>query len=250
LTHFTGILSTSYPESGDMKDYADYIQGLGDKIAAMPSSSSGDITGAFTNIMSAGDKRTRCLYYATSALDARLMAAAYIGRYISVNFAGSNTLGTMNMKELVTIDPDESLDDSILDACAIAGVDVYANIAGLPKVISNGANGFADSVYSLIWFVGKLQVNGFNALATVSTKIPQTEPGMSILKGAYRQACEQGINCGYIAAGAWNSGERFGNPDDMLRNISDRGYYIYSQPVNQQSQSDREDRKAPLIQKL
>ena len=34
----------------------------------------------------------------------------------------------------------------------------------------------------------------------------------------------------------------------MLRNIIDKGYYIYSKPIAQQSQVDRDARKAPLIQ--
>jgi hypothetical protein len=34
----------------------------------------------------------------------------------------------------------------------------------------------------------------------------------------------------------------------MLRNIEEVGYYIYSLPVNQQAQTEREERKAPLIQ--
>ena len=96
--------------------------------------------------------------------------------------------------------------------------------------------------------VTQLQVAGFNALATVGTKIPQTEPGMSLLKGAYRRVIEQALTNGYIAPGAWNSAEWFGSQDDMLANILQRGYYIYSQPVNLQLQADRELRKAPLIQ--
>ena len=47
---------------------------------------------------------------------------------------------------------------------------------------------------------------------------------------------------------SWNSSETFGNTDDLRRNIIDTGYYIYSLPIAQQSQVDRDARKAPLVQ--
>jgi hypothetical protein len=35
---------------------------------------------------------------------------------------------------------------------------------------------------------------------------------------------------------------------DLIRNIADFGYYIYSQPVSQQLQAQRQNRVAPLVQ--
>ena len=46
----------------------------------------------------------------------------------------------------------------------------------------------------------------------------------------------------------WNSALTFGDPEDMKRNITEKGYYIYSLPIAQQSQADREDRLAPVVQ--
>ena len=40
----------------------------------------------------------------------------------------------------------------------------------------------------------------------------------------------------------------FGNPATLTQNILQIGWYIYSQPVNQQSQAQRVARQAPLIQ--
>jgi hypothetical protein len=52
-----------------------------------------------------------------------------------------------------------------------------------------------------------------------------------------------------LSAGlTWNSAETFGNPEDLRRNITDVGYYIYSQPIAQQLQAQREARIAPLVQ--
>jgi hypothetical protein len=118
----------------------------------------------------------------------------------------------------------------------------------VPKVLASGANEFFDEVYNLCWFIGEIEVAGFNVLATTSNKIAQTESGMSILKGAYARVCEAAIRNAYIAPGAWNSPDRFGDPEAMLRNIVEAGYYIYSLPVNLQDQPEREARIAPLVQ--
>ncbi len=71
---------------------------------------------------------------------------------------------------------------------------------------------------------------------------------MDGLKGAYRAVCEQAVTNQYSAPGKWNSSTTFGNQGDFLQNIAQRGYYIYSVPIALQSQADREDRVAPLVQ--
>jgi len=70
---------------------------------------------------------------------------------------------------------------------------------------------------------------------------------MDGLKGAYRNVCQQAVANAYSAPGEWNSSTTFGNQADFLANIQQVGYYIYSVPISQQSQADREDRKAPII---
>lgn len=248
LIFFCGIISTFLPSGADRKTLADVIQSYGNKIWLLPSATSADIGGVFSDIKVAGDYATRCLYYSTSALDSRLFAAAYAGRGFSVNFAASNGTLTMNLKQLTTILPDEGITQTIYTNCKTAGVDCYPSFAGVPDVASNGANKFFDQVYNLIWFVTSIQVAGFNALAQVGSKIPQTEPGMTVLKSAYRGVCDLAVNNAYVAPGAWTSPETFGNQQDMLSNILQRGYYIYSTPVNLQSKADREARKAPVVQ--
>ena len=198
--------------------------------------------------MEASDSHTRCLYYGGTAQEARLFAAAACGRGMGVNFDGSNTTNTLHMKSLATITPDDTVDQTMLAALEDAGVDAYVDCAGIAMYWSNGANRYFDEVFNLIWFVSQLKVNGFNALRELSTKIPQTEPGMLMLKGAYRQACVQSVVNGMVAPGSWTSAERFGDPEDFDRNIEERGFYIYSQPVALQSAADRADRKAPVIQ--
>jgi hypothetical protein len=101
---------------------------------------------------------------------------------------------------------------------------------------------------NLIWLTTSLQVAGFNALATLSTKIPYTEAGMTALKAAYRQVMAQAVANGYLAPGTWFSANTFGNQALFLSNILAKGFYIYSNPVNQQTAAQIISRQSPLIQ--
>jgi hypothetical protein len=152
------------------------------------------------------------------------------------------------LKDLIGVQPDPSMTQTLLNKCIAAGADTYVSLQGVPKVFCSGENSFFDQVYNLQWFVGALQVAGFNFLAQSATKVPQTENGMDGLKAAYRNVCEQAVTNQYSAPGEWNSSTTFGNQSDFLENIQQRGYYIYSQPVAQQSQTAREARQAPLVQ--
>lgn len=181
-------------------------------------------------------------------LEALVMMASYAGRGLSTDFTGSNTTSTMHLKDLLGVQPDPSMTQTLLNLAQSAGADCYVSLQGVAKVFCSGANKFFDQVYNLQWFVGDLQVTGFNYLAQSSTKIPQTENAMNGLKGAYRQVCEQAVTNQYSAPGTWNSATTFGNQNDFLLNIAQRGYYIFSQPISQQAQTNREARQAPLVQ--
>lgn len=250
LVQYFGLMSTQIESGADMQDAAAVVQAL-NKIAffVQKASASIDPGGDLDDLRTGGFTQSRGLFYGSSAdLDALEMQAAYAGRALSVNFSGSNTTATMHLKNLIGIQPDDSMTQTLLNKAKAAGADVYASFQGVPKVYTSGANSFFDQVYNLQWFVGALQVAGFNFLAQSSTKIPQTEAGMDGLKGAYRAVCEQAVTNQYSAPGTWNSPTTFGNQADLLQNIAQRGYYIYSVPVSQQLQVDRAARVAPLVQ--
>ena len=232
-----------------------YIQGLSKVFfyasSSIPDFQSGGIEYA---VQQASENQDRCLYYgnllpkANGNTQTQIFAASYAGRALSTDFQGSLTASTMNLKPLVGITPDQSLSETTLLQAYAAGVDVYVNTGGLIGLYTSGANTFWDQVYGSFWLKFALQIAGANYLAGTPTKIPQTEDGMDGLKGAYRAVLTQGITNGFLAPGAWQSSTMFGNPADLVRNIADIGYYVYSQPVNQQSAADRVARKAPLVQ--
>jgi hypothetical protein len=243
-------MSQGITAEADLAASSDYVQTM-NKILFIASGTAGIIASGelFADIFSAGNFKTRCLLYLTgTSVDVASYLGAYVGRAMSTNFYGSNTAQTMHLKTLATVEADENITQTILNRCAQIGVDTYPSFQGIGKVFCQGKNLFFDEAYNLAWFVAAIEIAGFNALAQSSTKVPQTEQGMEYLKGAYRKICNQAVVNGFVAAGAWNSSDIFGNQEDMLRNIAEIGYYIYSQPVSEQLQSQRALRRAPVIQ--
>lgn len=250
LVQYFGLMTDIILDQADTLAAAAVIQPL-NKIGGFVSMTEADIEpGGTIDLLRTGDfTQSRGLYYNDGvASDALVMMASYFGLAFSTNFDGSDTTSTMHLKDLIGVQPDPSMTQTILNLAQAAGADVYISLQGVPKVFTSGANSFFDEVYNLRWFVGALQVAGFNFLAETSTKIPQTESGVTGLKNAYRQVCEQAVTNQYSAPGTWTSPSTFGNQVLFLQNISQRGYYIYSTPVAQQSQTSRAARQAPLVQ--
>lgn len=204
-------------------------------------------------VRTSGDFRTRTMYYGGALTNGQtqIFSAAYSGRGMSINFAGANTVLSMQLQTLATIEPDQTINQTSFQAAQTAGVDLYVSVSGVPCVMTSGANLFFDQVYCRTWIAFQLSVNGFNYLknaAQVPGKVPQTEIGMTGLKDAYIQAFNQGVTNGYMAPGTWTLPFSFGNPEAFADNITSQGYYIVSQPINQQSTAQRDARVAPLVQ--
>ncbi len=254
--YFEGILTTRAVTDDEAVAASNLVQSMNNRILMLPASSTNALTattGLFTKVNS--NTHTKCVLYTlgededTAALNARLFAAAYLSRGLAVNYNGSNTTITMNLKDLVGIPADINISETILNQCVALGVDCFPSIEGLPKVISNRQGGmYFDQVTNQIWFVNAIQRAVFNVLAQTNTKIPQTEAGMEKITKAIRGVCNQGVVNGFMAPGRWNSSDTFGSYEDFFRNVDEFGYYIYHQPIAEQLQSEREQRKAPLTQ--
>ena len=250
LVQYCGVITTQILSQSDMLAAAAVIQPL-NKIAAFVSRTATDVNpgGMLDLLRTEGYTQSRGLFYGGATdLSALLFMAAYMSKGMSVDFTGSNTTNTLHLKDLVGVTADPSMTQTLLASCVAAGVDTYVSLQGVAKIFCSGLNSFFDSVYNLMYFVGALEVAGFNYLAQSATKIPQTEAGMDGLKGAYRAVCEQSVNNAYAAPGVWTSATTFGNQEDFLANISQAGYYIYSAPISQQLPTDRLARKSPLVQ--
>lgn len=249
LVQYFGIMGTLIFPQADMLAAAATIQSQ-TNIGFFVSNQSVDVlsTGMLYALQANSYTQSRGLYYGGTVLQALQFMASYVGLGLSVNFGGSNTTITMQLKTLQGIAADLSMNTTLLAQCQVAGVDVYASLAGVPKVLTSGANGFFDDYYNLLSFIAAIQVAGFNYLAESNTKIPQTEDGMTGFKSAFRQVCQQYVGNQYLAPGTWTNPNTFGVLADFLNNIQNYGYYIYSIPVSQQSPAARAARQALLIQ--
>lgn len=245
---FAGVMTNLEMEDAVLTALANTVQAQ-DRIFVHHVCSTVDISaGVGETIRTASNDQTRIVGYTESLAAANLFKSAYVGRLFSVNFNGTNTSSTGQLKALPTITPDSGMTQTLYTQALANGVDVYVSIDGVSSLISSGGNDYFDNVYNKLALKFALEVSGFNYLRQTNTKIPQTEAGMEGLKDAYAEVCRRFVTVGVIAGGTWTSSERFGDPATFDQNILQSGYYVYSIPITEQSAVDRAARKAPLVQ--
>lgn len=246
--YFGGILTTQICDNDTIVENATYINGT-DHIYYEATNSLKNIGTLGAEIQNATLTKTRLMAYTSKgSTGAKQAIATYATVAQSVNYSGTNTVLTMNLKELTGITPDTNLTQTYYNLAKQYGVDIYGSTEGLSCVYSFDNGDYTDETTTDLWFKKALEVRGFNYLRQTNSKIPQTESGMVGLKSAYEQACIQGVRNGSFAGGEWNNAVPFGDPEDFKRNIRENGYYIYSLPISKQAQAEREERIAPLVQ--
>ena len=218
------------------------------RVFAVTSDDSGIIDSASTTdiastLKAAGYGRT-FVQYSTKSKYAALSA---FGRAFTVNFTGNNTTITLKFKTEPGVTY-ETLTSSQAAAVDAKNANVYVYYANDTAILQQGvmANGdFFDERHGLDWLQNYVQTNLYNALYTSTTKIPQTEAGITRLLTVVEQSLDQSVSNGLVAPGVWNGGDigQITAGDTLTK-----GYYVYAQPLSSQAQADREARKAPLIQ--
>jgi hypothetical protein len=118
---------------------------------------------------------------------------------------------------------------------------------GTFTMMANGVTGsgrFFDEVMGLDWLQSTVQTNVVAELTGAVTKIPQTDAGVAKLVSAITMALKQGVTNGLLAAGVW-TGDPVG--EKATGSFLADGFYVYAQPVSQQSTVSRAAREAPAI---
>ena len=245
---FSAIITDAILEGDKVKANATVFQ-TSKLIYFAPFDSTDEIANAIKDIKDAGQSYARCLLYTASTEESILFASAYAGRALSVNFNGVSTAQTLNLKNLVNVVADVGLSSTNALLAKKQGADTYGNLQSGGSIEGSGDNRFFDQVYLGRWLEKAMQIAVINVLKTINTKISQTQEGITSLRSAVKTILEQAKRIEYLTAGLkWNSSQTFGNPEDFRRNITDVGYYIYNIPIADQSQADREARKAPVLQ--
>ena len=191
-----------------------------------------------------GYRRTFCFYSSSNPY----AAMSLFGRAFTVNFSGINTTITLKFKQAPGITA-ETLTASQADSLEAKNCNVFVNYNNGASIIEQGvmSNGlFVDEVHGYDWLQNALQVGRFNVLYQAPGKVPQTDSGMNSLTASDAQVLDQAVRNGFIAPNQWTADIEFGElkTGDFLPT----GYYIYSLPVRDQLQSDREARKATTTQ--
>ena len=189
-----------------------------------------------------GYNRTVVMYSSSS----EVAVASIFGRMSTVNFEGSNTCITLKFKQCPG-GAAENLRISQANTLKAHNVNVFAAYQNDTSILREGitAGGwFIDETHGLDWLQNRVETDLWNLLYT-SKKVGQDEIGADNLVATVSKSLEQGVKNWLIAPGVWN-GDSFGalKTGDTLAT----GYYVYIQPFDEQSQSDREARKAPPIQ--
>lgn len=189
-----------------------------------------------------GYNRTVVMYSSSS----EVAVASIFGRMSTVNFEGSNTCITLKFKQCPGVAA-ENLRISQANTLKSHNVNVFAAYQNDTSILREGitAGGwFIDETHGLDWLQNRVETDLWNLLYT-SKKVGQDEIGADNLVATVSKSLEQGVKNWLIAPGVWN-GDSFGalKTGDTLAT----GYYVYIQPFDEQSQSDREARIAPPIQ--
>jgi hypothetical protein len=170
-----------------------------------------------------------------------------LARILTTRWSGGNTAITLMWKQQPTILP-EILTGQEADVLMRNNCNVLAEYQNGVSVIQYGtcAGGqFIDTVIGADALSLDIQTEVFNTLYSNTTKVPQTDGGMTQLCAAAEAACLRFVDNGYLAAGVWNT-SGFGGLDtgEWLA----KGYYVYAARISTQSAADRAARKSPLIQ--
>lgn len=177
--------------------------------------------------------------------------AATMGYAMGQNRGTSNSAFTLAYKKLVGVITDDLTEAQVQYVCGdseTAGVNgnVYVNRADSYDILQEGcmADGtYFDEVLNLDMLKNRITLNIMDLL-TSSPKIPQTEAGVTLLINTINVACEEFVKTGFIAPGVWNGDEVLNlTKGTTLPN----GYLVLAESVDDQSQADRDARKAPPI---
>lgn len=225
--------SMAYAQSN--KKHFFFVEGSGNVLSTGDTSNLGYYGNANSYRRSHGDSHAIEPYMHMSAM----------ALYLTQDFDQPNGAITGKFKELPGIST-SSLTTAQANAVKGYNLNIYVDRGGF-SMLEEGVNcegTFTDEVIGLDWIEAQLQTEVFTVLATARTKVPQTDEGVQKLVQACQRACQRAVNAGLLAPGKWN-GDAVGaiESGDFLP----AGFYVYAQPVSEQTTSSREAREAPAI---
>lgn len=238
-----------YPDDADLISVSSAIESATvSRILAITSSEADILSSAVetdlaTKLKAAKYSRTYIQYSSTSPY----AALSAFGRAFTVNFTGSNTTITLKFKQLPGITY-ETIGTSQANALEAKNCNVYVYYENDTAILEQGVmcNGdFFDERHGLDWLQNAVQTADYNTLYTSTTKIPQTDAGTTTRIANIEKVLDVADKSGLFAPGIWTGGPmgQLGTGDTLTK-----GYYTWTDTVDNQLQTDREARKGVPIQ--
>lgn len=173
--------------------------------------------------------------------------ASLLGRILTVDYTGNNTVIDLFYKQEPGIIPD-TLNTTQINVLESKNANAFVTYNNNTAIIEpgNSVSGLPiDEVIGAMVFAIDLQNAIFNLLFTSSTKIPQTDQGIHQIVTTVESICSQFVNNGFLAPGIWNF-QGFGALTQGQ--FMSKGFYVFAPPVATQSLAARQARQSPLIQ--
>jgi hypothetical protein len=171
--------------------------------------------------------------------------AAIMGYAMAANTQTSGSAYTLKFKPEVGVSA-ESLNSTQVTIIKNNNGNVYINRGSVYNLFEEGVTcdgTHFDEIINLDVLTNNLQAATINSLIE-SSKIAQTDAGMDLLLNNLTTPLEKARTIGFIKEGVWTSASVLTvNTGDTLT----RGYKILADSISNQTQSDREARKAPPI---
>lgn len=207
---------------------------------ALSSTSTTDI-GA--ELQAANYTRTFAIYSSQNAY----AAGGVFGLFLTTNFTGTNTMVDVMWKALAGVSA-EILTVSQANALDSKNYNYFAQFNNGASIVVNGkmaSDYYIDELYGMDAFANYIQINVFNFMASVPTKVPQTDSGVNQIVRIINSTCEQFVTNGFLAPGTWTSAG-FGplSPGQTLS----KGFLVYAPPISTQAIAARSARQSPTIQ--
>ena len=173
--------------------------------------------------------------------------ASLLGRAITINYGGNNTVITLAFKQQPGIVA-EALTSTQADSLKAKNCNAFLSFQNDTNIILNGvvsSGEFIDTITGTDAMAVEVQSALYNLLYTSRTKIPQTDAGMHLMVTTVEDVMVRYVTNGLLAPGVWNSGG-FGTLEQG--DFMQKGFYVYAPRVASQSVEDRAARKSVPIQ--
>lgn len=172
---------------------------------------------------------------------------AAFAKFAVIDPTANNSMITLKFKVETGVVA-ETITESQAASLRSKNANVFVNYNNSTAILQEGAmcsGQFADTMWGADLMQNRVQTSVFNLLYTTPTKIPQTEAGIHRIQTTVEAELSFMVFNGWSAPGTWNS-DGFGelHPGQFMP----KGFYVYTPPLAQQNETDRAQRKAPVMQ--